>query len=61
MALQLQVQQLLILLQLLVLLQEGVLVGIEKQLLVLHLLHLLTRALLLRGTFEQISSLSLRG
>ena len=45
-ALQLQMKQLLLLLQFLVLLQEGVLVGIEKQLLVLYLLHLLTRALL---------------
>ena len=61
MALQLQMKQLLLLLQFLMLLQEGVLVGIEKKLLVLHLFHLLARALLLRRTFEQISCLPLRG
>ena len=61
MALQLQMKQLLLLLQFLVLLQEGVLVGIEKELFVLNLFHLFARALLLRRTFEQISCLPLRG
>jgi len=60
-ALQLQLRQLLLLLQLLVLLQERVPVGVEELLFVLHLFHLLARALLLRGAFQQICGLALGG
>jgi len=47
MALKLPLHKLMLLLQLLMLLEEGVLVGIQLSLLMLYLFHLLSRAFLL--------------
>ena len=58
MTLELPVCQLVLLLELLVLLEEGVAVGVELVLFVLDLLHLLARALLLRGALEQMGGLA---
>jgi hypothetical protein len=46
--------------KLLVLLEERVTVGVQQVLFVLDLLHLLARALLLRGALEQVRGLALR-
>jgi len=58
-AFELHLNELVFLLKLLVLLEEGVLVGIELLLLVLDLLHLLAGALLLGRGLEQVGGLAL--